>query len=85
MKTLQDIKEGFKLFDMAKVVLAGECEDNGIKYYIQDYTDKQIKTINGDFYIGVINRYNGGFQNRSKWYTDMNKFDNAIKRILKKQ
>ena len=46
MKTLQDIKEGFKSFDVAKIVCKGECEDYGLKYYIQDYTDMEIKSIN---------------------------------------
>jgi len=85
MKTLQDIKEGFKSFDVAKIVCKGECEDYGLKYYIQDYTDMEIKSINGVNYVGYISRYCGGYSMSTKWYDDMTKYDNAIKRILNKQ
>jgi len=87
MKTLESIKEGFKTFDTAKVLLAGENEDYGKKYYIVDYSNKdtQIKSIDGNYWVGVISRCSGGFTMTEKWYDNQSKFDNAIKRILKKQ
>jgi hypothetical protein len=45
----------------------------------------EIKSINGVNYVGYISRYSGGYSMSTKWYDDMTKFDNAIKRILNKQ
>jgi len=85
---LTDIKNHFKnVGDVVKVVCKGECEDYGKKYYFLDYAreDRKIKSIDGNYWVGVISRCSGGYTMTEKWYDNQDKFDNAMKRILKKQ
>jgi len=83
--TLADIKYKFENHsDVCKVVLKGEDVEYGIRYYFIDYSRMGIKDIDGNTVVGHISRYNGGHSTNEKYYSDMDKFDNAIKRVLKK-
>ena len=83
--TLQDIKNRFEnISDVAKVVPVGEDADYGIRYYFIDYSRMGIKDENGNNIVGHITRKKGDFATNEKFYSDMDKFDNAIKRVLKK-
>ena len=78
MKTLKDIKKGFKTFGVQKVEL-----ENSLTYYFTDYTDicqHQVPKL-----VGQISRYSYGFEMGVKWYNNQNKFEEAIKRHLRKQ
>ena len=80
MKTLKDIQKGFETCDVQKVELK-----NSLTYYFTDYTDMQIKSFIGNVYVGKISRSSNSYEMGTKWYTNQIKFQEAIKRHLKKQ
>ena len=80
MKTLKDIQKGFETFDVQKV----ELKDS-LTYYFTNYKDMEIKSFEGAIIVGQISRYSYGFEMGVKWYNNQNKFEEAIKRHLKKQ